>query len=64
MTPEGRNSGAREDVNCWKAAQHVPTAKNMETTIEVVLETMFSIGSVQNGYKRREFRFGRSVECS
>jgi hypothetical protein len=33
--------------------KHVPAA-----TTEILLETMFSIRSVQSGYKREELRFG------
>jgi hypothetical protein len=39
-------------------------ATNTHATIEILLETMSSIRFVQNGYKRKELRVGRSVECS
>jgi hypothetical protein len=36
-----------------RLGKHVPAAKNTQTTIEVLLETMVSIRSVPSGYKRR-----------
>jgi hypothetical protein len=39
---------------------HVPAATNTQATIEILLETMFSIRSVHGGYKRRELKFGNA----
>jgi hypothetical protein len=39
--------------------KHVRAAMSTEVTIEVLLEKMFHIRSVQSGYKRREFMSGR-----
>jgi hypothetical protein len=44
-----------------RLGKHVPAATNMQATLDVLLETMFSIRSVQSGYKRRELRLGISV---
>jgi hypothetical protein len=41
--------------------KHVPAATNTQATIKV-LEMMFSIRSVQSGYKRRELRFVNGLE--
>jgi hypothetical protein len=46
-----------------RLAKHVPAATNTQATTDVLLRTMFSIRSVQSGYKRREPRFGSAV-CS
>jgi hypothetical protein len=46
-----------------RLGKHVPAGTNTQATIKVLLETMFSIRSVQSGYKRRELKFG-SAECS
>jgi hypothetical protein len=46
-----------------RLGKHVPAAKNTQATLEVFLETMFSIRSVQSVYRRRKFRF-RSDVCS
>jgi hypothetical protein len=37
--------------------KHVPFATNMQATIDILFETIFSIRSVQSVYKRRELRF-------
>jgi hypothetical protein len=49
-----------------RLGKHVPVVTNKQTTIDVLLETMFSIRSVQRGYKRRDLRFGSGprVEAS
>jgi hypothetical protein len=39
--------------------KYVLAATSTEVTIEVLLETMFHIRSVQSCYQRREFRYGR-----
>jgi hypothetical protein len=44
-----------------RLGKHIPGATNMQLKIDVLLETMFSVRSVQSGYKRRELQFG-SVE--
>jgi hypothetical protein len=43
-----------------RLGKHVPAATNREAAIGILLDTMFSIRSVQIGYKRRELRFGSS----
>jgi hypothetical protein len=40
---------------------NVAAVRNTEETIEVLLETVFPIWSLQSGYKRRELRFGSAV---
>jgi hypothetical protein len=32
MTPEGRNSGSREDVHCYVLNKHVPAATDTHTS--------------------------------
>jgi hypothetical protein len=39
-----------------RLGKHVPAAMNTKETIEVLLETIFSIRSMQSGYKRRRSR--------
>jgi hypothetical protein len=39
-----------------RLGKNVPAATNTLAPIELLLETMFSIRSVQRGYKRRELR--------
>jgi hypothetical protein len=34
-----------------RIGKHVPAATNTKTTVELLLETVFSTGSVQSGYK-------------
>jgi hypothetical protein len=38
-------------ISKQRISKHVPAATNMHATIELPLETLFSTGSVQLGYK-------------
>jgi hypothetical protein len=40
-----------QPVSRQRIGKHVPAATNMNTTIELLLETVFSTRSVQYGYK-------------
>jgi hypothetical protein len=55
MTPEDLNSEVEEIFFARQGpGKHVPAATNTQATIEILLETMFSIRSLQRGYKGRE----------
>jgi hypothetical protein len=54
MTPESRSSGARGDLIAWQRLGK----QNTQATLDMLLETIFSIRSMQKGHKRRELRFG------
>jgi hypothetical protein len=53
------NNGVMKPVSIQGIGKHVPAATNNNTTIELLLETMFSIRSVQSGCK--EDNLGDSV---
>jgi hypothetical protein len=38
--------------------KHVPAETNTQAIINILLETVFSVWSMQSGYIRRELRFG------
>jgi hypothetical protein len=40
-----------QPISRRRIGKHVAAAKNTYTTIELLLETVFSTGSVQSGYK-------------
>jgi hypothetical protein len=50
-----------ELVSRQRIGKHVPAATNTNTTIELLLETAFSIRSVQSGYK--EDNWDDPVSC-
>jgi hypothetical protein len=45
------NSSERTFISRQQFCEHIPAAKNKHTTIEVLLETVFSTRSVQTGCK-------------
>jgi hypothetical protein len=44
-----------------RLGEHIRAATNTQATVEVLLEMMFSIRSVQSDYNRRVLKFGS--EC-
>jgi hypothetical protein len=40
-----------QPISGQQISKHVPAATNMHTTIELLLETVFSARSMQSGYK-------------
>jgi hypothetical protein len=55
------NNGVMQPVSRQRIGRHVPAAMNTQTIIELLLETVFSIQSVQSGYK--EDNWGDPVSC-
>jgi hypothetical protein len=55
------NNGAMQTVSRQQIVKHVPAATNTHTTIELLLEAMFSTRSAQSGYK--EDSWGDPVSC-
>jgi hypothetical protein len=53
-----------QPVSRQRIGKHVPAVTNTNTTIEVLLETVFSIRSVQNGYKEEIWGDAVSFELS
>jgi hypothetical protein len=49
------NDGVMQPVSRQQISKYVPTATNTNTTIELLLETVFSARSVQNGYKENNW---------
>jgi hypothetical protein len=50
-----------QPVSRQRIGKQVPAAKNTNTTIELLLETVYSTRSVQSGYK--ENQWGDPVIC-
>jgi hypothetical protein len=50
-----------QPVSRQRIGKHVPAATSTHTTVELLLETVFSTRSVQSGYK--EDNWGYSVSC-
>jgi hypothetical protein len=44
-----------------RLGEHIPEATNTQATIELLLQTMFSVWYLQSCYKRRELSSGSSV---
>jgi hypothetical protein len=55
------NNGVMQPVSRQRIGKHVPVATNTNTTIKLLLETLFSTLSVQSGYK--EDNWGDPVSC-
>jgi hypothetical protein len=55
------NNGVIQRVSRQRIGKHVPAATNTNTTIELLLETVFSTRSVQSGYE--EDNWGDAVSC-
>jgi hypothetical protein len=52
MTPEGQNGGPEEtSIARQRLSKQVSVAMDTQTTIEELLEIMFSIQSIQSCYK-------------
>jgi hypothetical protein len=52
MTAEGRNIGTRGNVHYrQRLAEHVPVGTDKQVTVDKLLGTLFSLPSLQNGYK-------------
>jgi hypothetical protein len=59
---DGRiDNGVMQPVSRQRIGKHIPAAMNSHTTIELLLETVFSTRSVQSGYKEEDW--GDPVSC-
>jgi hypothetical protein len=55
------NKGVIQPYSRQRISKHVPVATNTKTTMELLLEAVFYIPSVQCGYK--EDNWGDAVSC-
>jgi hypothetical protein len=57
------NNGVMQSVSRQRIGTHVPAATNTDTTIELLLETVFSSRYVQSGYKEDNWGGPVSIPC-